>query len=428
MITLLMRGAPVEVATIRGLAAFPVCIRRVLESHAFEKTPVLRSLLVFLWEHREETVSEYAIATRALGRSSDFDPQIDATVRVQISRLRQRLERFYASEGKDCPERLVIPLGVHQLQITIVGTSAIPEAVPEALPEGPSRLVRWLASACAVLLTACIVLAVLLLRSRSATPISRETPAAFWRAFYANGLPARVILPTPIFVSFHVPNRDPNASLMFRDTDVNDFDSTRNSAPFQLLKRSLGEPELAQNYTVTSDTFASVHLIRYLDRVGLDANVLSSADAPLAALDRENVIALGTWGTLTPLKPYLDQMSFMLDSHERIAVNRAPRSTEPRKVEMVRESETRSIWPGVIAIMPGSNGRSHLLMLTSRHTAALVSFLTSSTGLLELQRIWKANGSPGYYEVLVNAEMDDTSLVRFWAVALHPYRAAPQRF
>jgi len=50
--------------------------------------------------------------------------------------------------------------------------------------------------------------------------------------------------------------------------------------------------------------------------VGFEINVLSSANAPLEALDRENVIALGTWGTLTPLKPYLDRMNFVMSTHE----------------------------------------------------------------------------------------------------------------
>ena len=103
---------------------------------------------------------------------------------------------------------------------------------------------------------------------------------------------------------FNVPTLDPNGNIMFRDTDVNDFASGGRSAPLRALENTLGTPQLAQNYTVTSDTFASVHLARYLDRVGLDTTVLSSADAPMAALDRENVIALGTWGTLTPAKKF----------------------------------------------------------------------------------------------------------------------------
>src|SRR6476661_7131019 len=73
----------------------PESLRRLLESRAFEKPPALRALLTYLWQHRGESISEYAIATEALGRTPGFDARTDATVRVQISRLRQRLEKFY---------------------------------------------------------------------------------------------------------------------------------------------------------------------------------------------------------------------------------------------------------------------------------------------------------------------------------------------
>ena len=210
---------------------------------------------------------------------------------------------------------------------------------------------------------------------------------------------------------------------MFRDTDVNDFASSARSAPLRALESTLGTPELAQNYTVTSDTFASVHLARYLDRSGLDTTVLSSADAPMAALDRENVIALGTWGTLTPLKSYLDRMTFVLESHERRVANRTPAPGEPKALSVIVESPMRSVWPGVIAVLPGPANQTHLLILSSRHTSALVSFLTSTSGLDELERIWKQKGSPDFYEVLLNSEMDNDTLVKFWVVALHPYPA-----
>jgi hypothetical protein len=51
----------------------------------------------------------------------------------------------------------------------------------------------------------------------------------------------------------------------------------------------------------------------------------------------------------------------------------------------------------------------------------LVSFLTSSEGLGQLERLWKENGSPEYYEAVVNAEMDGATLVRFWPVAIRPF-------
>jgi hypothetical protein len=186
----------------------------------------------------------------------------------------------------------------------------------------------------------------------------------------------------------------------------------------------LGKPQLADNYTVNSDTFAAIRLERYLDEAGYETSVRSSADSLLQALDEENVIAIGTSGTLSTLKPYLDRMDFGLVPADAAVANRRPRSGEAAQISTVKQSDRRAIWPGVIGLLPGSGAHTHLLVLTARHTAALISFLTSQNGQDQLDRIWKANGRPEYYQLVVAAEMDGDSLVRFWPVMLHPFFAA----
>jgi hypothetical protein len=212
---------------------------------------------------------------------------------------------------------------------------------------------------------------------------------------------------------------------MFRDTSINDFGNGAASAPYRMLKHSLGSPALAENYTVTSDTFAAIQLVRYLDQFGRQTSVASNADAPLEALDRENMIAVGTWGTLTPLRPYLDRLSFELGPHEAYVEFRHPYQGEPKRLVTIQESPERCILPGVIAFIPSNGGQTHLLVLASRNTSALVSLLTSTHGLEQLGRMWKSKGSPQYFEVAVNAEQSGRGLVRVWPVALHPYKNKP---
>ena len=67
----------------------------------------------------------------------------------------------------------------------------------------------------------------------------------------------------------------------------------------------------------------------YLDRYAFRTTVESSANAPREALDSDNVIAIGTWGTLTPLKPYLERMDFELGPHEDFVRIKNPRPGEP---------------------------------------------------------------------------------------------------
>lgn len=415
---------------VSNTSDIPESVTRVLESRLFDKAPALRTLLTYLWRHRDEAISEYAIATEALGRNSLFDARTDATVRVQISRLRQRLDRFYEGEGKDCAERLIIPLGSHQVQLEQASPSVAlvrPDPIV-VVPDSGARVIRLnrrmvlaVGFVIAALVVTCGIQAILLHKGHSAAGAraADEIPW-FWKSFFANGRETRIVLPTPTFFSFR--SRGGTGNIMFRDTEVNEFSSGSNSTSYVKLEQELGRPTLADNYTVTSDTFASVRLARYLDKLGRQTTVHNSADAPLEALDAENVIAVGTWGTLTPLKTYLDRMSFELGPHEDFVRLRNPGPGEPKRINAVPESPERGIWPGVIGYLPGRGGQTHLLILASRHTSALVSFLTSRNGLDQLEKIWKAKGSPEYFEVIVNAELSGRGLVRFWPVALHPFK------
>ncbi len=399
--------------------SLPPSVRSVIESHTFERAPTLRALLVYLWRMRGEAISEYAIATEALGRGASFDAKIDATVRVQISRLRQRLEKFYQQEGAGCAERIVIPLGSHHLEVETVETAEAPK--PLAGPV-PNPVNGYLLAVCAALALVAIGLGVVVVRTPA--PIAKATPPGaprLWQAFFGNHLPTRIILPTPVFLSF-TPN-GPLATIMVRDTSINDFTDREHAAQYAALTRMMGQPNLAQNYTVTSDTFAAVSLVRYLDRFAFSTAVRSSAEAPLEALDSENVIAIGTWGTLAPVKPYLDRMSLRLSEHEMHIINQRPLAGEPAEISHVVESPERTIWPGVIAVLPGRGGRSHLLVLASRQTSALVSMLTTSHGLEEIERLRKAKGSPEFFEMAVQSEMNGMTLVGSKATVLHAVTA-----
>ena len=95
-------------------------LEEVFQSKCFERATRLRSLLLFLWENRYEDISEYAVAVEGLGRNPDFESKIDATVRVQIARLRVLLRRYYEGEGSRFTTRLVIPLSTHQLRLVEV--------------------------------------------------------------------------------------------------------------------------------------------------------------------------------------------------------------------------------------------------------------------------------------------------------------------
>jgi TolB-like protein len=85
-------------------------IERIVSSVTFGRAEQLRQLLKWLAERslgtHETPPSEKEIAAEVLKRK-DFDPQTDSLVRKEMSRLREKLSRYYFSEGMHDPIRIV---------------------------------------------------------------------------------------------------------------------------------------------------------------------------------------------------------------------------------------------------------------------------------------------------------------------------------
>jgi hypothetical protein len=112
---------------------------RMLASDTFAGADRSRMLLRFLVEHvvdgRSERLKEYTIGSEALGRGDSFDPRTDTIVRAEASRLRNRLERYYATSGAADTLLITLPKGSYVPQF---GRRAVPEAAPVAAPPGGS--------------------------------------------------------------------------------------------------------------------------------------------------------------------------------------------------------------------------------------------------------------------------------------------------
>ena len=100
-------------------------LANVLASKAFVRAPTLSKILRYLCEKQlageADSIKEYSIAVDALGRSSDFDPEIDSIVRVQASRLRKRLAEHYAAEGSTHSMRIRLPEGSYIPEFAVSG-------------------------------------------------------------------------------------------------------------------------------------------------------------------------------------------------------------------------------------------------------------------------------------------------------------------
>lgn len=146
-------------------------LKKVLASSLFEGAGRSSSLLRFIVEEhaagRADRLKEYTIGAEALGRGDSFDPRTDPIVRAEASRLRDRLERYYAAEGQADPVAIVLPKGAYVPEFVErnaaprsgrkeQGESAGPQAGPVASKSRNRRLV-WIATG-AVLATSAIAI------------------------------------------------------------------------------------------------------------------------------------------------------------------------------------------------------------------------------------------------------------------------------
>lgn len=109
-------------------------LARILASRGFSQAPRLQHFLSFVIEEtllgRGHQLKEYVVGTAVFDKSADFDPRIDASVRVSATKLRQRLEEWYATDGQQERIRIDLPRGSY---VPTFGVRA-PEGAPPAKP------------------------------------------------------------------------------------------------------------------------------------------------------------------------------------------------------------------------------------------------------------------------------------------------------
>jgi len=96
-------------------AAVRAQVERMTASSVFRNSPQLASFLLFIVEARlrgkAERLKGYTIGVEVLRRNTSFDPQLDPIVRVEATRLRRAIERYYAGPGVDDTIMISLPRG-----------------------------------------------------------------------------------------------------------------------------------------------------------------------------------------------------------------------------------------------------------------------------------------------------------------------------
>jgi TolB-like protein len=175
-------------------------LERMTASDDFIRSPQLGAFLRFVVEAvlqgKSDRVKAYTIGVDVLRRDAKFDPQLDPIVRVEATRLRRTIDRYYAGLGADDAIRIDLPRGSY------IPTFSRRPAFPGATAQSSTLDRFWSIRLLAVAAVALIVIAAVVALSQRHVPAPNvaATPPGTAASIAAalppgNGLPVLMMPP-----------------------------------------------------------------------------------------------------------------------------------------------------------------------------------------------------------------------------------------
>ena len=221
-------------------------VSRLIASPIFLGSEALCKLLKYLSHHTLHTpadhLKEYTIATEVFGRPSDFNPQVDSYVRVQMGRLRTKLTQYYETEGildtilVDVPKgRYLLSFEHRDLPAEVDPPVEAPtdhhpaETASAEIPR--SRRLLFVLSGAALLLVISAAVWAVAHATHPGTPAATATPAnpltTLWSPFLTSSAEPIVVFATADFVGeaetgmrYYEPSRDQHSRITQHYTGV----------------------------------------------------------------------------------------------------------------------------------------------------------------------------------------------------------------
>ena len=371
----------------------------LLTSETFRRAEQLKRLLSYLYEQDElgriHEVTEYELGTRALGRSPDFTPDLDSTVRTRMHGLRQKLDEYYESQPENPHLRLEIPRGSYRLHFHPPTPHAVPSPKPKPKPSRRTWLIAAGASAGAI-------------AAAGAVWYQKSTPLdTLWRPMVQSTQPPVLLVGQPV----HVWVRD-----IAGQADPLDYvhfpDPVPNSPHFQtFLKPRLHEqakPVLhpSPNATLWGDAAGAAAAAQFLAFRKVSADFLpESAVQGGVALRGRPVLAFGRPEYSPAIQRYLlaagGYTVGMLNAIRRYSVYR-PGQPDDHYVNTQPPNEVNY---GLVTVLNDGGARVFVFSgITSDGTGAGLDYFTHPPSVAQLWELLRKEGHadwPAAFQVVL---------------------------
>jgi hypothetical protein len=429
-------------------------VERILASDTLRGSEVLRRLFRFLAEKtfsgNGDQLKEYSIGLDALGKPSTYDPRQDAAVRLQASRLRQKLEEYYRAEGVNDPLTVELPRGGFKIVWRRNSTGNRPSVHLSpghtGHPAESGDLAKWRRLAMGLALISTILLcvgAVSIPRALRApagnSPISKSTPEleALWRPFVSSARPLIIAFSDPVFVRFQ---REGNPDVLFRQRNFSGWEDVLGSPEFSALSRSLGRPTAKPSfdYAPRGELIATFALSQFLaPRRSSDVSVIRVSQLSWQQFADNDVIFLAPRSAVAEKQASLPvRLAFIADNSG--IRNIQPRPGEPQNyLNPQPPPESSGETFELVSVMPGPLGRTTTASFTGGRAwgvmGAIQSLLDPAFARVVVQKLKAASGEmPASYQMVIRIRYRDgtptnASYVTHRALSLTPNSGETQR-
>ncbi len=374
-------------------------IARLVSSDLFRFSELQRRLLHYLAEKslsgEADQLKEYTIAVDALGKPESYDPRRDSTVRLQSSKLRQKISEYYRTTGRSDPVLVDFPKGHFKLVFSTREAAGPPIPAPRLRR---LLLVSWIVLTMA-LAGLCAYLGTALVRSNAVTA-EAWTPALeqFWAPFLDRKDPTLVCVGAPLFV--HLRNME-----FLRHSEVNSWDEAERTGLLARLRASFpgNSPEPWHRFTGVGEAGGAFAIGNLLATRGLSLHFADSSLLTWNEIGEHNVVFVG------PPK-FISQIADLPVVSEFVVEGSGIRNLKPRPGEapfLNDEDNPDGRVYALISRLPGLHCKGTILVLGSTSTEgtlAACQYITLETHMRELVgRLQGPRGQlPPYFQVVIS--------------------------
>jgi hypothetical protein len=391
-------------------------VQRIVGSDLFRASEIQRRLFVYLakksLDGEADQLKEYTVGIEGIGKSESYDPRRDSTVRLQTSKLRQKITEYYLDAGRTDPIQIDFPKGHFKLVFS-------PRQSTEKPASAESHWWRYgaIASFAAFIMASslCVVLGNSLWRPKNTVATAGKLPPsgeAFWSPFIQTTIetnkPVLISAGTSLFV--RLGHRG-----YFRDPNANTWDQAVHSDATKRMQQAFPEvtPDPWYAFTTLGELNSAFILGKVLSPRIPGLQLASSTDLSWNQIGSNSIIFVGPPKFNLQVMDLPVQQDLVLEPPAGVR-NLRPNPGEPGIFVDEETAQTRSGFayslisclPGIN--LPGINKDGHIVVLAGSGipgTLAATQYVTSEVYAADLLRhIRLPSGEiPSYYQVSIRS-------------------------